>query len=81
LSVHPCVLTSQVSGYLSFDSCFPNCVYIFEEPFILKIMYISFMITKIREFFNGVSGENGKNVIKYFCLQQQTYIILSRQEF
>ena len=24
------------------------------------------MITKIREFFNGVSGENGKNVIKYF---------------
>lgn len=38
------------------------------------------MITKIREFFNGVSGENGKNVIKYFCLQQ-TYIILSRQEF
>ena len=33
------------------------------------------MITKIREFFNGVSGENGKNVIKYFCLQQQTYII------
>ena len=39
------------------------------------------MITKIREFFNGVSGENGTNVIKYFCLQQQTYIILSRQEF
>lgn len=39
------------------------------------------MITKIREFFNSVSGENGKNVIKYFCLQQQTRIILSRQEF
>ena len=39
------------------------------------------MITKLQEFFNGVSGENEKNVIKYFCLQQQTYIILSRQEF
>ncbi len=39
------------------------------------------MITKLQEFFNGVSGENEKNVLKYLCLQKQTDIILPRQEF
>ena len=35
------------------------------------------MITKIREFFNGVSGENGKNMIKYFCCELQNHITLT----